>query len=153
MLTLIFIFGLVALTSTTPILGRDDYASNPTSIFTPSPVTETTQLAGSPTDIVFHEPIVEGSEVPIDGASYFYVSNDCFTDKRNMDGSGFPNRGAFYNQAYKDATLIAAATSDWPQRNVEASNIYFGEGTEDPVWSKDIAGNNISTLMFEILLI
>src|SRR5277367_3205477 len=83
MLGIILIFGLAALNSATPILERDDIASNPTLVFIPSPVTETIQLAGSPTDITFHEPIVEGHELPIDGTSYFYVSDDCFRDTRN----------------------------------------------------------------------
>src|SRR5436190_21457807 len=141
MFTIILIFSLAVFTSATPILGRDDIASNPTSVLIPSPATETIQLSGSPTDIIFHDPFVEGQELPIDGTSYFSISSDCFSDTRNMEGSGFPNRGAFYTQAYKDATLIAASTSDWPQRNIEASDLYFGKGTEDPKWSTDITGN------------
>jgi hypothetical protein len=123
----------------TPLFKRDD-GSDFTPVYIPSPEILTWPLFGSPDYDKPASAFDLDFEQPIGASSYFSISSDCFSDTRNMDGSGFPNRGAFYQQAYKDATTIASAASGWPLRDIDASDLYFGKETEKAVWSDDITG-------------
>jgi hypothetical protein len=134
MLLLFLIFTLVASISATLIQGRDDLEPINTLI----PATSALPLSSFPTDL-FPLPFTDDEE-HIEGTSFFSINPGCKQDARDIGNSGFPNRHAFYTQAYKDAVLIASSTSDWPMRNTLASNTYSGKNKEDAKHSDDIAG-------------
>jgi hypothetical protein len=77
---------------------------------------------------------------PISGTSYFWVSGDC---KYNTNvGPGWKNRADYYVQAYKDAVDIADKAQAWPMYGTDASDMYFGFGTDSDEYSRDIIGKS-----------
>jgi hypothetical protein len=136
--------------SSTPALAkRDDFSSLEDSTATSTiplasdaAVTTTVSLSGQPgqaTDAA-NQLNVSALGQPVEGTSFFYIGNDCFNDKRNMDGTGFANRAEFYKQAYKDAIILADQAQKWPQYATDASDLYFGLGTEKSQYVDNIVG-------------
>jgi hypothetical protein len=78
---------------------------------------------------------------PVDGASFFYINHLCRGDSRNIDPNGpFKDRYDFLLQAIKDATAIADSARAWPQFGIDASDLYFGKGTESSQYAQNIIG-------------
>ena len=92
-----------------------------------------------PTDTA-NKPNMEAVGQPIDADSFFWISNECFSDTRGMKDTGFSDRAAFYTQAYKDATSIADQARKWPDYGIDASDTYFGMGTEGDAYAPNIIG-------------
>jgi len=137
MMMFLFIIAVIitSLTTASPMLERD--GSDYDSAITIVPSTTIVSLAGSPTDF----PIMwNDDEEPIEADPFFSINPNCKQDTKDIGNSGFPNRHAFYLQAINDALLIASSTSDWPLHNINASDVYFGVGAEQPKYSDDIAG-------------
>jgi hypothetical protein len=113
-------------TSTIPLVGD-------------SAVTTTVSVSGQSTNAA-NKPDVSSFGDPIEGTSYFYISPDCSSDKRNMDGTGFANRAEFFKQAYLDAVILADHAQKWPQYGTDASDLYFGLDTDKSQYVDNIAG-------------
>jgi hypothetical protein len=79
---------------------------------------------------------------PVEGTSFFYIGQDCFSDTRNMGSNGFANRGQFYQQAYKDAIILADQATKWPTYGTDASDLYFGKDTENSQYVDNIKGKS-----------
>lgn len=106
----------------------------------PIPATTTVSIAGQASNAA-NKPDVSTWGEPIEGSSFFYIGRECFGNKSGLPkGSKFADRAAFYKQAYQDAGDIAASTYAWPQLDVDVSDMYFGKGTENPKYAKDISG-------------
>lgn len=109
--------------------GDDDYPKG-----TPKPMpTCTTTVQNTAYPAV---PAIATNETPINGNRYFAISQECYSDTKVA--KGFANKGVFYEQMYKDAQVLADSALDWPQYGTDASDLYFGKGTEDERYSKDI---------------
>jgi hypothetical protein len=107
-------------------------------------VTTTISLSGQPgqpTDVA-NQLNVSALGVPIEGTSFFYIDRDCFSDTRNMGSNGFANRGQFYQQAYKDAIILADQARKWPTYGTDASDLYFGKDTENSQYVDNIKGKS-----------
>lgn len=88
------------------------------------------------------KPTADADEQPIEGQSYFSIQGACYRDTSVVDhNQGYENKGKFFEQAFKDAMILADQSLDWPQYGTDASNLYFGKGTEDERYSKDIHKN------------
>jgi hypothetical protein len=139
----ILILVIVAtLSLATPMPQTDDSGPDPllpdtTSVAVDTPAVTTVSLSGYPSDAA-NEPGDLG--VPISGTSYFAVAPDCYGDTRDVGYVGFPNRGKFYEQAYKDAVAIADQAQKWPQYGIDASDLYFGTGAENDTYATNIIG-------------
>ena len=73
--------------------------------------------------------IEEGFEF-IEPQSFFAVSGNCKTDRRNLDETKWSNRFDFYKQAIYDATQISKAAEKWPQFGADASDLYMYKGLD-----------------------
>ena len=129
---------VLAITSTSRALPQSEGSLASTPIISQgsdAAVTSTVAISGQPSDAA-NKPGDLGE--PIEGTSFFSIGRECFSDKRDVDGTQFPNRAAFYTQAYKDAVAIADKATAWPQYGIDASDLYFGTATEDSDYADNI---------------
>ncbi|KAE8450126.1 hypothetical protein EG329_006907 [Mollisiaceae sp. DMI_Dod_QoI] len=140
----LFILACTSVSYALPNPQSGEYGPDPTpdstSILVENPVSTVISLLGRPSDAA-NGPDLVGLGEPIEGTSFFWISSDCYSDTRDISGSGFPNRGKFYEQAYKDATSIADQAQKWPQYGLDASDTYFGLDTEGDSYAPDIIAN------------
>lgn len=108
-----FLFVLVS-PNISGALPQDEKSSATTFIVVPDvAATSTVVISWQPSDAA-NRPGDLG--MPIEGTSFFSVGQECFSDTRNMQGSKFPNRGAYYTQAYKDAVSLRVKPINGPKK-------------------------------------
>jgi hypothetical protein len=79
----------------------------------------------------------------VEGNSFFAVERACTGDSRNIEqGRGFKDRRGYYVQAIKDMSAIAHSAEKWPQYGTDASDLYFGHGSEEEKYSGNIVGTS-----------